>query len=926
MGKGSQLSQLKAALQTSGLSRQSQPKHGPKRKRESASEGKDVQRRQDKLDRIVQELNPFEVKVTKLKHDVGGRKLKGVTGRPGLSKQVGLENRKKTLLPELDSRNKAGSFVDRRFGENDPGMAPEDRMLERFTRERQRASKGAMFNLEDETELTHYGQSLSAVDDFDATGLRLSDDEEEDDKGLIDPEAVRRGHFGGFDEDESEEDPDAPPRKKSKAEVMAEVMAKSKEHKYLRQVEKEREEALRQTLDDEFGEVRELLFANPYTASAENPTSAPSRTSTGSNSVPIGKRIPVPLVQASAEGKDLLEENEDPASDDDYDKFVRELAFDRRSKPTNRLKTEEEIAEEEKDRLEAAERARLRRMRGEEGEASDDDGKKSKRRVGEADDLDDGLDLSEEELSYGLGVGLGADNEGESEEDEEEEDDDENGDEEESGDDEESGAEWDLEEGDSPRDPGIDATEVQAQEPNHKTKATKGATKELPFIFPCPASHEEFLKIVDSFEDSQIPTVVQRIRVRYHPSLGVDYKEKLQAFLPVLVDHVLYAASPPTPSYPLVAGLFPHIKVLSAAYPIDAAEAFKSKLTLMQKNLSRGLARGPTNLESKTWPGPAELALLRFVGMVWSTSDFEHAVVNSAFLLMGQYLAQCRVRSLADIASGLFLCTLCLQYTELSKRFVPEAVNFLNNALLYLCPHGITARTLPGPFPSPDLETEAISVVRLATKQLDGVEPKRPDLLVALDDDAEGGSQLKVDLAGLTMILLPRVAGNLTSLDGFIELFEPTVEVLNALHQEKYSDGLKKLHSQAVDGLTRMLKVAAQTRRPLRLQAHKPIPIATYIPKFDEGHRWTKRHDPDAERNAASKLRAQYKQERRGAMRELRKDNRFLANEKMKRQLEKDRGYNERMRKVEGTITEERHEEKMWEKEKMRQKRRAGRK
>ena len=51
-------------------------------------------------------------------------------------------------------------------------------MLERFTRERQRASKGAAFNLEDEDELTHYGQSLSKLDDFDSAGLTLDDDED----------------------------------------------------------------------------------------------------------------------------------------------------------------------------------------------------------------------------------------------------------------------------------------------------------------------------------------------------------------------------------------------------------------------------------------------------------------------------------------------------------------------------------------------------------------------------------------------------------------------------------------------------------------------------------------------------------------------------------------------------------------------------
>ena len=59
-------------------------------------------------------------------------------------------------------------------------MAPEEKMLERFTKERQRASKGALFNLEDEDELTHYGQGLSMLDDFDATGLDVDRDSDED--------------------------------------------------------------------------------------------------------------------------------------------------------------------------------------------------------------------------------------------------------------------------------------------------------------------------------------------------------------------------------------------------------------------------------------------------------------------------------------------------------------------------------------------------------------------------------------------------------------------------------------------------------------------------------------------------------------------------------------------------------------------------
>ena len=60
-------------------------------------------------------------------------------------------------------------------------MSLEERMLERFTRERRRTSKAAVFNLEDDQELTHYGQSLSKFDDLDGVGIL--DDEDEEDKG-----------------------------------------------------------------------------------------------------------------------------------------------------------------------------------------------------------------------------------------------------------------------------------------------------------------------------------------------------------------------------------------------------------------------------------------------------------------------------------------------------------------------------------------------------------------------------------------------------------------------------------------------------------------------------------------------------------------------------------------------------------------------
>jgi len=129
------------------------------------------------------------------------------------------------------------------------------------------------------------------------------------------------------------------------------------------------------------------------------------------------------------------------------------------------------------------------------------------------------------------------------------------------------------------------------------------------------------------------------------------------------------------------------------------------------------------------------------------------------------------------------------------------------------------------------------------------------------------------------------------------------------------------------DRIRRLLKFARQSRRPLLLQAHKPIPIPTYVPKFEQNSSsYLRRHDPDRERNEASKLRYQLKQEKRGAIRELRKDAKFIAAVEHQKQMEKDRAYNERMKRVFGSLEGERAEQKALERDKAREKRRAGRK
>jgi len=211
----------------------------------------------------------------------------------------------------------------------------------------------------------------------------------------------------------------------------------------------------------------------------------------------------------------------------------------------------------------------------------------------------------------------------------------------------------------------------------------------------------------------------------------------------------------------------------------------------MHANLKRGLSRGALDVDAKTWPGLAELSFLRTIGLIWPTSDMNHVVISPTRLLMGAYLGLGRVRSLCDIASGLFLCTLFLQFEERSRRLVPEAVNFLINTVLHLAPHGYKdVASLPGSFPSPDFQSDLCSPLSIDAKKARNLTALKPNLVDILSE-GNLNEQAKVDVLGLAVDLLGRFADMYKSLEGFIELYEPLYEVLLRIDRKKLSGSLQ---------------------------------------------------------------------------------------------------------------------------------------
>ncbi|KAK0729149.1 nucleolar protein 14 [Apiosordaria backusii] len=862
---GSQLKRLKASLKDQGIIG---PQKSKKQKRQNAQDAKASNekriQRHEALASIREQFNPFQFKtnargpkfeVTTNK-PVNSREAMGISGRPGLTKAMGEQRRRETLLVEMQRRNKVGGLIDRRFGEDDPNMSLEDKMIERYTREQQRAhKKHSAFDLEDDEPmggLTHMGKPL--FDDDDDAPKFLKDDFEEEvgsgdesDGSHTERRALKRQRLEEALEAAGEQEDGQPERKKTKKEIYDEIIAKSKLHKELRQEAKEEDNELRAELDEAMRELRPLLFDRIKPSTKEEKPS---------------------LVIA---GKDQA------ALDREYDIQVKRMAADKRAAPTDKTKTEEEQAAEEANRLKKLEEDRLKRMRGErvsdDEQESDDEGKKG------ADEDFDAMDVEDVD-EFGLGQGiagkaakyrptateLGFDDEDDFLIDDDlvasgselEFDSDDEG--EESDEDEESGSGSEEGSDDDEFTKGL-LTEAEAKEGIFRLPTnTKGSDENgVPYTFPCPQTHDEILEIFKGIDVTQLPVATQRIRALYHPKLASENKERLGNFSQALVRHVNYLGNQHQPAWAAsLEGLTRHIHSLAKSFPIEVAKGYRSVIQEMEQSRPLSLAVG-------------DLFTLAGVGTTFPTSDHFHQVVTPAMLVIARYLGQKIPQTLSDYATGLFLSILALQYQQLSKRYVPEVMNFTLNTLCALSPSSkpFTPNKI-GFFPIHD----PAPGTRLSKTLPANTTPRKLNFSDCLPST-------------------PPPQNLWSQLPSFIETFSPVLPLLSCF-PPSFSESLSSFQQH----LSRLLQISKLARRPLELHHHRPLAIRTYIPKFEDSFDPNKHYDPDRERAELAKLKAEHKRERKGALRELRKDNAFMARENLRVKKEKDAAYEKKYKRL----------------------------
>lgn len=811
------------------------------------------------------EVNPFEVHTNKEKFSVVGRHLKHDKGMPGISRAKATQKRKETLGQEYVQKHKTNKFKDNRVGKY--GMSKEEAAGARFVAERLnqfKSKKQSLYNLNDDEQLTHKGHTLEEIEQFQDT---ISDDEEEDeDVGKLDADYTGAAHFGGDDDNGKRKN------------AIDDLIAEQKRRKAEVSREKEEVSELTHRLDENWRDLIGLM--------------------------------------------DLTKGDEERPKQDDFDRALKEMVFEPRGTVTDKLKSEEKLLRTEKWRLQQLEQERLERMHG-----LTEEEKKAKHRS--ADDLDDGYYLHDEIVNDKNGKTLAYDSEGQAnrrdddsdeeldrliemgktngqhDEDQEEGSGDESedqeegsGDESEGSDDSEGGA---SEFSDLVYDSSSEDEANKSREPKRKrTESTSSnrsnaieklpmteqerqammekAAKELPYTFELPQKYEELEKLLAKRNADYQSVILDRMIKCNHPKVEPTNKEHMVTLFAFLLQHINDVAGNATADniescFAIVDRLTPHLYDLSHLNPAETTKCFLEVIKEKQSDYRSS---------EKQYPTLDTFAFLKLAASLYSVSDFRHTIGSPCVILISHMLSRCRVQNRQDISRGLFLVTIVAEYTQLSKRFLPAAVNFLVG-VLYLCvpKRPIQQMKVIPPFKSSGSANSLLVLAAKAKKlKLENHLLSAKDLLETEIDEAFKVRALQSTLL-LTIDLLEQQIDNTCAKF----LLAPIENFVNRIQIEQYppyiAESVAKLKSVAS-------KINGQLLTYLVPAMRKPKALRQLEPKFERIYDDKRNRRPgQREKGVRDGMMQKIKRETKGAVREIRRDNAFLAKMQLKRQMQR---------------------------------------
>eukprot|EP01041_Mallomonas_annulata_P001762 gene1762-3409_t len=887
--------------------------------------------------------NPFDKFANpKKKHEILNRKVKGENRNVGRARAKAIDDRKNKLLRDYKSSKKNNSFTDRRFGEDDADLSLEEKMFMRFQKEKLKKSRNAsLFNLEsDETNiLTHKGKLLS--DD----NMVENDWPSDDDDGL-DRNIVNALHFGGGlvqkENDQTDSSSFHQPNR-TRAEMLQDVIMKSKLRKLEKKEAKDAQEQSTELLDSAFESLvsESLLKFNPLRRDrSERDEGETATTPFGEYDVSLRAMAFEARVQATDRTK----------SPEEIALAAREKLEELEAARLRRMKKgtvngSQEEEEEVKNALKDNNDSKKRKK----STITDDDVEQSSHYGGEDDEEDDDEDDNDDydEEDEEDGEEGDEDDDDEDEDDWEEEEDIEGGDE-----DDEDGVIEKSSSGPSSKDTKLqkmgnetsnkttniisltnNVTTDPSQENNSRgkkktvTEAVKISSlplvnESMPHNIECPADVTEFYEVIEKYvtNANDLQAFLERIitwnSIHLPGTTGVENRTRLHNFLDMLLRYFIKVGD----------------KLSVCTKEELQADTMKQldTLSLIMFRLTRDLTTDVTSCAllwgrllkslhvqlmkrlrdyvqeeraASCWPSLGTLLLMKSMSHVFSISDHRHAVIGPATLLLCQCLSQCPVRTKKDLACGLLVCSIVIEYTGETDPvgIVPEVFTFVAAALSLLAPpfNSTSANSTVGNGairhpPLCTVDYKLAEGLRSGSHDTTDMNEETPLNKISWTHFSEGGRGKNEQSLGPGVLstchaLCKRLYERHGDSIAAPELFDPIISTLRLVRPHVSPAFPKKIqenHASLLQDMTSSLDKIASSRQPLQWRMKVTKAIDSLTPRYQMDYAPTKDMDPDRGRVEAKQLTRQLKREKKAAMRELTRDADFLDQEKYKEQLE----------------------------------------
>eukprot|EP00877_Chromochloris_zofingiensis_P005493 jgi/Chrzof1/14945/Cz09g21210.t1 len=351
---------------------------------------------------------------------------------------------------------------------------------------------------------------------------------------------------------------------------------------------------------------------------------------------------------------------------------------------------------------------------------------------------------------------------------------------------------------------------------------------------------------------------------------------------------------------------------LTSEVPFYAATVARARITKMHERLSQALA-DPLSESHYGWPGARQLLQCMLFATLFPVSDRRHPVITPLALLLGKWLMQCPVPGPYEAALGLAVCGVALHMAAPAQRFMPEVQVYLTNLFNSFLPvgdkgsstlnaGGLNAQGVnlftPGVLSGVNSTTAQSNGSRLKQQaqhqqhkpgpQTEQVETSLPklDLYSLLScDPADLGvhsQEFRHKLLGCALATASRAADiSAATADAVPEILAPLASAVAALADVSDLHRLAPHISSVANELQQVIQDATKHRTPMvqsfRVKATLP---REYNPRFEADYAKGRDYDPDRDRSSARRLQRQLVKEKRGAMRELRRDASFMAHER----------------------------------------------